>query len=464
MNRISVEDAKARHWDVVIAGSSFASMFFLFGLPPDLSVLVVEKGDVRGHAQLRDTFGQDYESFQSNSSKRWTARTVFGGNSNCWWGQTPRFHPSDFRTRSLFGRAEDWLVGYDELEPFYNEVETVMEVSGGGNDHILPRSQPFPFPPHTQSRSDVVLQNDNTLWVAAPSARSNGGSRGLCCANGICHACPLDSKFTILNGLEHFDRDNVFLLESHEVREIRVEAGTARSVNVLGLGKEAEIRSDLVALGTNAIFNPAILLRSGFTAPSLGRYLHEQIGTFAQIDMPIKSFFGGTSITAHGYHFYHGFDRTDRAAVLVENYNAPAATRPEKNRWTERLTLKLIAEDLPHPENRVRLENDNVVVDWHGHSEYANKGLEFALENLDKLIPARIEGFRTLGIEDTEAHIIGTTRMGETLADGVVDRHLRTHEAANVLCLGSGVFPSCSPANPTLTLSALSVMAARALQ
>ena len=57
----------------------------------------------------------------------------------------------------------------------------------------------------------------------------------------------------------------------------------------------------------------------------------------------------------------------------------------------------------------------------------------------------------------------GTTRMGNDPNDSVVDRNLVHHRARNLLVLGSGAFPSCPAANPTLILSALSVLAARKL-
>ncbi len=60
----------------------------------------------------------------------------------------------------------------------------------------------------------------------------------------------------------------------------------------------------------------------------------------------------------------------------------------------------------------------------------------------------------------TEAHILGTTRMSRTPDNGVVDRHLIHHQYRNLFVLGGGSFTTFTPANPTLSLSALSLYAA----
>src|SRR5690606_18069205 len=40
-----------------------------------------------------------------------------GGGTNCWFGQSPRLHPSDFALFTRYGVGRDWPVTYDELEP-----------------------------------------------------------------------------------------------------------------------------------------------------------------------------------------------------------------------------------------------------------------------------------------------------------------------------------------------------------
>jgi len=53
------------------------------------------------------------------------------------------------------------------------------------------------------------------------------------------------------------------------------------------------------------------------------------------------------------------------------------------------------------------------------------------------------------------AHEVGTMRMAQSAADGVVDADLRLHGADGVYVCDLSVFPSSPAANPTLTLAAL---------
>jgi choline dehydrogenase-like flavoprotein len=60
-------------------------------------------------------------------------------------------------------------------------------------------------------------------------------------------------------------------------------------------------------------------------------------------------------------------------------------------------------------------------------------------------------------------HVMGTYRMGSDPGTSVVDGTLRSHDHQNLYLLGSGVFPSVGTANPTLTIAALTLMAAEAI-
>ena len=465
-----VANAATRTWDVIIAGSSFSAMFFMHGLPKDARVLIVERGPIVPHEQQTADRKHFHETFEmtntSDHKKKWVALSMFGGNSNCWWGQTPRFHPNDFQMSELYGVGEKWPISYDEIEPYYGEVEALMEIAGGSSQHILPRSTPFPYPNHPVSRSDAIcIEKRPDIWVPVPTARSNGGSRAQCCANGVCTICPVDSKFTILNSIETFATDNVSLLTSVEARSVIVEGGRATGLVVQDQdGTRTELRGNLVALAANAISNTTILMRSGVQSNALGKYLHEQSSLILWADVAAPGYFGGSSITGHCYGFYDGPHRSEAAAVLVENFNAPNSLRSLKGRWTERMQLKLIAEDLPQAENFVTLgENDEAKITWTGHSNYSEAGLQRAVNNLADILPFELEAIAKTTRSETEAHIQGTHRMGDDRENSVVDKTSRVYGVDNLFALGSGVFPTSSASNPTLTLSALSLFAGRSV-
>jgi choline dehydrogenase-like flavoprotein len=54
-------------------------------------------------------------------------------------------------------------------------------------------------------------------------------------------------------------------------------------------------------------------------------------------------------------------------------------------------------------------------------------------------------------------HHMGTTRMANDPAHGVVDANCKVHGIANLHIAGSSVFPTSGAANPTLTIVALAL-------
>ena len=154
------------HFDVVVVGSGFGSLFFVEGYlskRPAAKILMLERGAYNSHAwQLEHTRNSPIDprsTFRTDAAEKiWNFTIGVGGGTNCWYAQTPRFHPSDFRMRSKYGVAQDWPLDYDELEPYYLAAETKMSVAGSPEmGEILPRSAPFPQPPHKRTTSHPIV-------------------------------------------------------------------------------------------------------------------------------------------------------------------------------------------------------------------------------------------------------------------------------------------------------------------
>ena len=69
-----------------------------------------------------------------------------GGSTVHWGAHSPRFHPSDFRVRTLDGVGQDWPIDYRDLEPYYDVSDRVMGLSGVNGDPANPPGPNFPCP------------------------------------------------------------------------------------------------------------------------------------------------------------------------------------------------------------------------------------------------------------------------------------------------------------------------------
>lgn len=473
---IAADDA----YSLIVVGTGFASTFFLHEYlrhaPPSARVLVLERGRDRPHRERvanRDRLYEEEDASYVNATshvKPWQFSFGFGGSSQCWWACTPRMLPADFRLRSTYGVGADWPLDYDTLEPFYGEAEELMQVAGASDRSPVPRSRPFPQPPHTWNRPDALLAEAfPDAFFPQPTARptrSVPGGRPACCGAGVCGTCPIDSKFTIRNGLaEPYEDPRVDL--RLEAQGVAVETAAGRVTGVLyrQSGAEYTARGEGVVLGANALFNPALLLRSGIDDGGVGQGLVEQRSQRYVVDLDgVDGYQGSTSLTGHGYLFYDGLHRSEHAGCLIETSNIPDL-RPERGKWRQRMAFKLIFEDLRRAENRVELgEDDRPVTRFEGASDYTERGLRAIRERLPELLaPLPVERVRVGAPSATEAHILGTHVMGDDPETSVVDHTCVHHRLRNLVVLGGGTFPTAAPANPTLTICALSLWSARRL-
>lgn len=464
--------------DVVIVGTGFAATFFLSRIlltaRPDLKIAVLERGKFYTHQDFiekndsAELAATNYYRAAEGDNKEWNFRIAVGGSSNCWTGNTPRMLPADFELKSRFGHGRDWPFTYDDLEPYYAEAEALMQIAGAPFP-AAPMSRPYPLPPHHPSLPDALLARAwPGLHGPMPTARASRPTekRPQCCTNGVCAVCPVQAKFTIINEmLDPFDDPRVTCIADCEARALVIEGGEARGVQWRGgNGREGEIRADQIVLAANAIANPALLKRSGDPLPFTGRRLHETVGLELRVLLDgVDGFQGSTIVSGLGLQLWDDPERRKTmAGALLEMVNI-APMRFEPGKWRQMQQVRLVFEDLPDDDSQVTLEegDDRPVTRFAGIAPYTQRAMDRAEDDLARIFASLpVEGIEFLDQTGTESHIQGTTVMGNDPKTSVVDQDGLHHHWRNVRLLGSSVFPTGSPANPTLTLAAHALRAA----
>ena len=473
-------------YDLILVGTGFASSFFLKkyleikkGMP---KVLVLERGVKFSHSerlkvrQKSSTYGGiNWEGasqtfMNSTPKKKWVFDPNFGGSSNCWTGCTPRFMPNDFQLKSKYGIGVNWPISYEDISPYYSEAEEIMLISGP-DITPYPKRDKYPLPPHQLSSVDKILQKYyGELYISQPTARASKSvnARSACCSSSVCNLCPVNAKFTIENSLGHlYEKPGIEIIYEARVFSLDLVGNIARSVLYEKDGLQHEVHGEVIALGGNAIFNAHILLNAGDTNKCTGNGLTEQAGVYVYFYYNELSNVGGSSvIPANGFMLYDGEHRKERAACLIEHHNGPYI-RSEKGKWRMLSKFKFVYEDIPSNENYVSLSDNPLIpkTTFNERSSYTLKAFERLDEDITRLFSMLpIEKVaKDSYLQKTEYHICSTTRMSDNAESGVVDDRLIHHQYRNLLILGSGTYPTISPANPTLTLSALSLRAAHLL-
>jgi choline dehydrogenase-like flavoprotein len=121
----------------------------------------------------------------------------------------------------------------------------------------------------------------------------------------------------------------------------------------------------------------------------------------------------------------------------------------------------LSSEDLPRPENRIRLGADGrVTLDVTPNNMEAHHRLRAKLEGLldgagvhAKLLERKLYFGKDIALDGT-AHQAGTARFGTDPATSVLDLDCKAHELDNLYVVDASFFVSIGAVNPTLTIIA----------
>ncbi len=417
-----------------------------------------------------------------------------GGSTLHWGGRINRLLPSDFRTASLYGMGADWPISYDELEVYYSRADWELGVSGTHNSSLPPRSRDYPNPGFPISVDDALwLPVAQRLGIAvypismAINSRPYAG-RSSCLAFSACETCPSGARYSADFHVAEAERTGLCDLFANTVaRRVDVNAsGSVQALHVSSLDKaEREIQGTHYVIAAHTVESARLLLLSncGNHSDQLGRHFMEHVYLFAGGHLPAKRFFPkrvGYEVL-ESLSYYHGADRRERGGVKLEFTfdNDPLEDMEPRRKWGNALAqydrenfghwlgVNAETELQPNPESRISL--DPTVRDLFGdpvpHVHLAFGAVDRQTQRRAAEILSQL--LREAGVRDVSqdplspnsfaAHHMGTCRMADDPAAGVVDRNCRVHGIANLYVVGGSVFPTGGAVQPTLTIAALSL-------
>jgi choline dehydrogenase-like flavoprotein len=418
-----------------------------------------------------------------------------GGSMVHYAGYAPRFHPSDFETRTLDGVGYDWPISYWDLKPHYEQVERELPVAGQDWPWGDPHS--YPHGPHpicgAAERAWAGARAHGIEMRVGPVAITNGvfGNRPHCIYRGFClQGCKVNAKASPLvthvpDAIEH----GVEIRADSMAVRIELEEASGRVAGVsyveVKTGRERFQRAAAVAVCGYAIESPRLLLNStskrfphglANTYDQVGRYVMVQgatqvAGRFPELLRMYKA--PPPEVSSEDFYetdesrgFARGFSIQTVSPlpigwaehVLADGHRGAALREymRDYNHWS---VLGSLCELLPLPDNRVTLAGENdqfgVPVARFDYTQCNNDRANIAFSKKTMHEIWETAGAQDVLTIDRYAHLVGGCRMGTDAESSVIDSDHRVWGVPNLFVCDGSVMPTQGSANPALTIMAL---------
>ena len=451
----------------------------------------------------RITGGEHPVELGSNNSGRGV-----GGGTVHYSMYALRLHPEDFRVLTRHGTVpgadlQDWPIAYEDLEPYYDEVEQALQIAGPVYYPWQERKRRFPQREHQLNASaEILVLGCTRLGIpvtAAPVATMSAphGDRPPCVYRGFCnYGCSTNAKSSIL--VTYIPRA---IRAGAEVRPNSMAAriehhGTGRVTGVLyfrdGGPELFRQRAKAVIVAGYAIETPRLLLNSASAlfpdglANSSGLVgkcfmIHCGYQLFAKFPRRINQYKAppGLAITEHfnrtmpDVDFVCGYTIELVGPHVVDFAGRMSAARSLWGMELRRAMLDynyyagmgIVGETMPQLDNTVAL--DGTECDRYGlpvprvtfsHHENDERLIRHSVGTMTEI--CRAAGGEDIWGVNRTAHLMGTCRMGHDPRNSVVDADGRAHDVPNLFICDGSVFPTSGAVNPSLTIQAIAARTA----
>ena len=435
----------------------------------------------------------DYPINDKNSPISIANFNAVGGSTILYSGHFPRFHQSDFETKTLDGVGEDWPFKYKDLEPFYNLNDKMMGVAGLKGDPAYPEINNLLPPVPIGKSGEKIAKAFNKLrwhWWPSYSAIATKKYKGRkknsrsevnltylpkAFSNGVkfksnfrVKKITLD-KFGNVDGVIYYDSKN---LEKFQKASLII-------VTCSGIGTPR-----LLLNSANKLFPRGLANSSGLVGKNLMLHpLGFVEGTFNEF---LESFKGPEGCCIASKEFYETMNDAQHKrgyTIQVLRGTGPLETALSLRKlrkiefgkkfhkqflksYGHTIPLAIICEDLPEKHNSIEL--DHTIKDSSGMpgvkinyklSENSKRMLSHGISKAKELIKkAGAKSIISFGpVKHTGWHLMGTTKMGKSKKDSVVNEFGQTHDIKNLVIADSSVFVTSGGVNPVSTLQAIAL-------
>ncbi|HJO37636.1 MAG TPA: GMC family oxidoreductase [Vicinamibacterales bacterium] len=451
----------------------------------------------------------------------WFRARMLGGRTNHWGRISLRYGPDDFRRRSLDGLGDDWPITYDELKPYYDQLDRLVGLYG--SEEGLPNEPDGVFQPPPRPRCYELLMKqscDRLGITCVPSRISiltqplNG--RSACHYCGQCgRGCRTSSNFSSPTVLlpPALATGRLTLVTGAMAREVTTGAdGLATGVSYVDTttGQEHQVRARIVVLAASACESARLLLNStsarfpdglANSSGAIGRYLTDSTG--ASVSGFIPSLMDGVphNEDGAGMHIYMPWWLDNASLDFPRGYHIePGGGRrmpgfgmlgtveryPSGGGWGRGLKADYRryygavvgfagrGEMIPNADSYCEI--DPGVVDrwgipvlrfrfqWSDHERRQARHMQRTFRQViddmggTPLTPEPAPGDE-FGLEPGGRiiHEAGVTRMGDSADTSVLNAQCQAHDVRNLFVADGGPFTSQADKNLTWTIMALAM-------
>ncbi len=495
LNEVQIDPFEGKLFDVCIIGGGMVGIPLAIYLNKNLNILLLEAGGLDYSEESQEVYKGDQVGFDTNYTLKNRGNRWLGGSSNTWGGRCFPFTSLDFKKRDYI-KYSGWPIKKEDLDPYAEEAKLIFD---------LPPVQQQGF---YKGWTDVLENTDDYfsgtkfLYSVPPTNFKSKYETELKSRSNI--HCYINANLTDMILNKTLDDVNNIEIKNYKNGVFNATA----KIFILATGG---IENPRLLLNFNKQCHNGIGNKNDLVGRFFSDHILNHVGTFIMEDHA-ENAFTGTEIPANKRFVWSTLAPTEklqrnnelgRFEIHVRPYlGLFSRSRKFKQKikeivclteWTKGLatsikgkeyeceysdgSLMVIQGQEPNPLSRVTLGTNTdrfglkrAVLDWQFVEKdvlTCKKGFmtfvkRFVASNLgrihidDWLLKKDIKFIDDYYLSGGW-HLMGTTRMGSSPKDAVVDSNLKVFGINNLYIGGTSVFPTYGAVNPTFVMTQMTL-------